>query len=471
MSFITVSTGGFYPSIPTKNGTTLGSIPATIGTWAPTPTTSSQPIEVHDTFIEDDPSPGDDGYFWRTTVGPHILVEPGKLTLPDGRVITRDKFNQPLRYELIEAIKYALQVRCKDILCKGVVNGGNIGGGDPNHLDCVMWPVPINGLVIQSADRNAQATIVQLNLLGDIRRASGETGIRKIMFKNLILSNTHWTTTNSSSRSAVLSYSDSWLGLIGFHDNTFVAADPNAFNGDGMMWGIRGNGRARWDIRRNKFPRMKEHKGYFDSVGADNGGPTYITDNEALGPTGRTEWQFVNRQDPNNGGGPTSGGSIYIQRNKCWVDGHGGGGAAITVAGHTGQVYIEENDILAENQESGITIYSDLAHGIWKNANGFSTTYARLISNKILGKNLDRAAMALSGIEELIIDEFDVTANKAAIDLWNNNGGPIDNGKVIITAGYPNKLSSYTGFKTPVKMKYKNVVLNDAQCDKYGGTV
>ncbi len=459
---------------------TVASIPLSGSVLAFDPFGTSAPIEVpasatdRSSYVTEDPSPGDDGYAWalRPDDRRTILVEPGQITLPDGKVITRTlKYNTPITYELVEALKWAEKIDCYQIRVRGNINGGVLGGGDMNKADVVKWTGrPIHDIVVRSDDPDNMGMITQLDFAGDIRSATGNTGVSKVLFKKLIISNKYYPSTGSSTRQGVLVMSSSYQGLIGIHDCEFRAADPTAFQGNGMMWGIRGHGRARWDIRRNTFPKLQEHCVYVDGVGADGGGPTFICGNKSTGPTGRTGIQIVNRKTVSMGGGPEGLGPVFIQRNSLWSDGHGGGGAVITVAGHSGPVYIEDNDIRAEGESGGIVMWSDGGKGLFTTPDGFTCPYARIINNRIDATGCKRSITSYGGVKELIIDEFSFKGSSASIDLFNSYVGHIDNGKVFITAGIENgavPLSQYAGFASGIKMKYKNKTLTAAQIDAY----
>lgn len=442
-----------------------------------TPTPITDPVTVEDVIdpLESDLSPGDDGYPWQLGFDRHIIVEPGKITLPDGTAVTTAANGGPIRYELAEAIRLAWTHRCLSIKCRGNISGAVIGVLDKNKADHVVWPVPISGLVIRSDDPRNPATIEQIDFGGDIR-ATGSNGVRQILIKGVKLKNTFWPSTGASSKSPVLVRMGSWLGLIGIHDCEFIAADPKAFQGWGMMWGVRGHGRARWDLRRNKIVKVQEHFFYLDSPGADGGGPSYICANVQTGPSGRTGLQIVNRATPGapDYGGPTGLGSVFIQRNTFWCAG-GGGGSNITIAGHLGDVYIEDNDLTCAGPHGGIVIWADGGKGLHKTPEGFIVPFARLINNKISALNVDRSAIAVSGVGELIIDDFDIETNRTAIDLFNSNGGGIPNGIVTITAGIDRKtqnvvtpLPQYPGFaKAGVKMKLRGRTLTSAEILQY----
>lgn len=419
---------------------------------------------------EEDPSPGDEGYFWQLDFDKHIIVEPGKLTLPDGKVITRDRrYNAPITHELAEALKWAETLRCRSLILKGILNGAHLGGGDPNKAFVVRWTNrPIAGVVVRSADPANPAVLRGVSFVGDTRPTTqnfllGNTGVGRILFKDIDLRNP------ATGTCSVGVFEHSWHGLIGLHDCTFTAESKTSFNGLGVKWNIRGNGRARYDIRRGKFVAAIEHHVYLDSVGADGGGATFITDCVSMGPAGRTGVQLVNRGNPaaNWAGGPTGLGDVFIQRNNMSANGASGGGGVITVAGHLGNVYVEDNTLTAGKDEAGIVVWTDSGKAPHLNERGFSHNFVRLINNKITGTAGCRNAMMLSGIEHLIIDEFEARGCPTAIDLFNKFGGPIDNGLVEITAGAPNPLAQYSGFQSGRKMMYRGQVLSDTAINKY----
>jgi len=419
---------------------------------------------------EEDPSPGDTGYFWQTDFDKHIIVEPGKLTLPDGRVITRDRrYNAPITHELVEALKWAESERCRSLILKGVLNGAHLGGGDKNKAFVVAWSGrPISGVVARSADPANPALIKGLSFTGDVRSSTsaflaGNTGVGRILFKDVTIRNP------ATGSSCVGVAAHSWQGLLGFHNCRFTGESTTTFGGTGINWNIRAHGRGRYDIRNGSFAAAREHHIYLDSVGADGLGDTYITDCISLGPTGRTAVQLVNRGDPNAlwAGGPTGLGAVFIQRNKFAATGGSGGGGVITVAGHLGPVYIEDNELSAGKDEGGIVVWTDGGKKPHRTPGGFSHTFVRLINNNITGTTGCRNAMMLSGIEHLIIDEFVAKGCPTAIDLFNKFGGSIDNGLVEITAGRPGRLSQYSGFQSGRKMMYRGLTLSDTAIDAY----
>lgn len=410
-----------------------------------------------ETYIPDIPLPSDTGYTWREPdIRGSIIVEPGKVILPTGTIITTDKYGNPLKYELAEAIRRSEKYSVHTIYCKGVLKGAQIGDGDPNKPFVAKWKGPIVDLIITSLDPNNPATIQAPSIWGDYRLGSG---VDHLLFSNLIFATEPYTA-GGSSKYGLLVAQGSWQGLIGVHDCRWVATNPNDWQGYGIMWQIRGHGRARWDIKRNKFIRCQEHAIYLDSVGADQLGHTFITDNECFGPCGRTMLQLCNRKDVAAGGGPESGGNVFIYRNKAQVANYGGG-SALTVAGHSGSVYVDDLEVTGTT--GAIAFWSDAGKGLYLNANGYTCDYAYFNNIRINMPQADRSHIMISGVEKVQFDSFEIVGNKVAIELDSRYGGPIKNG--IVQIAVPNPVSAYQGFKAYRKVMKNQINLTDAQID------
>ncbi len=322
----------------------------------------------------------------------------------------------------------------------------------------VFWPggQVIRDITIIAADPADPPTINGLTFRGDM--TTGQGGVDNIYFKNVIVRN------GGDNRTPIIIFQGSLLGRIGLYDITYVTVNPSLYGGYGMKWGLRGHGRALYDVRRNIFTATavgsaEEHAIYIDSPGWNGAGDSYILDLVQQGPSGRTCIQVVNRKNE----GPTGLGLLMMKRIVARTK-KGAGGSALTIAGHLGPVYME--DIYYKGDLGAITFWSDAGKGLHTvkiDGKDFTTPYAELRNVYIDATNADRSHIALAGVGTAIIGAFTIIGNRTAFDLWNNFSGPLDNGDVWFDVTAP--VSAYPGFQSAQKIKYKGSSLSDAAID------
>lgn len=266
-----------------------------------------------------------------------------------------------------------------------------------NPSNCNQNAVGWGGGVVHDVDivgLDNTAGINGIFLQGDISQAGGG-GIDRVTFQGLRLHN------QGGSRSPVQSTNSKRNGLLRIYDCAMDADDPTAWSGKGMKFGMRLY-LTSLDARDNIYPvGAEEHNIYIDSPGWNGAyDPSFIAvNNKTFAATGRTGIQVVNRLYPaeqnvcNPGSNPVIGspglGKILIRNNRLFADASAGGGATVTIAGHHGDVWIEDNTLGAFGgaggsvDTAGIVVWEPCS--TWINDAGFATNAVHIEGNQILG--------------------------------------------------------------------------------------
>src|SRR5262249_47638124 len=114
---------------------------------------------------------------------------------------------------------------------------------NPCHPDEVGWA---NDAVVHDVSivgEDATARIQGIEIAGGYTQIA-DGGVDRITFKALTIRNV------ATSRTPFITHDDGRNGMIRVYDCAFEPVDPNAYNGNGMKWGIRGY-LSSWDIRGN----------------------------------------------------------------------------------------------------------------------------------------------------------------------------------------------------------------------------
>jgi len=265
-------------------------------------------------------------------VGPAtIFVEPGKVTLEDGKVL--DASND-VRVETGHEIAAALRAsKSGDVIevADGVYRGGEWGFGPASAGRTAVKPngAPIRSVAIVAA-AGTRPTITDIKIGGRIDVAGGG-GIDEVLLRGF----THWNSANSPT--PIIVYKGARVGMLRIYDAETAYERQASWGGYGSKWAlIRAEGRARYDIRRILSRGAQEHIVYVDCPGWDGAGCSVFAEITCEKPTGRTAVQITNRKDYNPG--PSGSGDLYFADLALWTEA-GGGGFGLTVAGHLGNVY------------------------------------------------------------------------------------------------------------------------------------
>jgi len=414
--------------------------------------------------------------------GVSILVNKDTVTLRHGEGPADDEVLPAGHYPLITALRAATPGTDPVIGIEGDIPGigMSIGGGDSDHKAYVAhWgEVPMRFAVVGVTE---DARIRDFGLRDRMNNGTKHAGVTDAWFANL--------TIEARSSAAVLIPKHHTFGQLRFYRVHFAAGRENlaegAYSGYGYRWGVRGHGRGRWDFRYCSFDPVEEHAIYLDSPQGDS----YFQHIEHRG-SGRTAIQIVNRSIDNPG--PSGHGTLLFEDvlvQRLWGD----GGSGITVAGHLGDV-IFRNITVTEDSEVGhshgaIAVWTDDSKEkgtyLYTGADGdlYSTRSVTIESIDVDLPNSDRSHIAISGVEDVHIQEFDVRGNKVAFTFDSRYGTPtiegaanvdgklvqlrgvtIDNGRIHFEEACP--LSSYPGFRSLHKIKVGEDLLDNAEINE-----
>ncbi len=386
---------------------------------------------------------------------PTIFVEQGpglvsKVTLADGTVVTTGKAaTHPLAYALNAA-------RPGDVIqCKGELEGFHLGKYDPSKGPAVYWP---NGDIVRDisiiGDPTVGAKISDCTFMGNTN-VPGQHGCDDFTFSNVTLRNKAVTAT------PVIIAKGHQIGLLRFYDVHFTHHPNTGWGGYGTKWGLRGHGRARYDVRHVTFDGCQEHAFYIDSPGADGSGDSVFKDFKQLAPSGRTGIQIVNRANE----GASGKGNLWFHALTLWTK-KGDGGSGFTCVGHLGDVNID--GLVYTGNLGAIVFWSNANDGLHTTPDGYATQALNLSNVYIDSPGADRAHIMISGVKTVNITDFLITGNKIAFDFNSKYGGSIKNGTVNFTLSRGNHhsvLSQYPGFKSTYKIYKDQVKLTDNQID------
>jgi hypothetical protein len=373
----------------------------------------------------------------------HILVEQNKYTLlQSGKIVSKGLYNQPFNGDaLAHALRFhgfpGVVARVRGNQHAGLsMNGNNV-----NQVQTVKWTT---------------GNVGGVTIIGDEPEAAVKIGAVTVFDKtgDLRLENT--TLMNGAEAYCPLIVNQGGLvGRMTLYDIAFLPKDPTAWAGKGMKWNIRGHGVAKaWDCRNLKFHKAIEHGAYIDN---------HLEDSYFIrcvgGDMERTLLQITNRSQS----GPGSKGKLVIMR--CVATdigkGVGGEGSDYTIVGNgEDPIYFMENKSV--NSRGGSFVHwSDKGHGLYLTQNGYTSSSLVIHDYKVNSQNADSDHVMISGVEEVIISDWDIDGNKTAIALNTSFGGSIKNGSVCLS--YEGEPSQSPGWKTPSKMKVGSTFLTDPQ--------
>lgn len=368
-------------------------------------------------------------------------------------------------YPLVEAIKAAEPLQSGNNPAVIDVHGNipgfgmQIGGGDAGlHTYRVEWPSKPIDVAIRGVTGYPNDQIGSFTILRNLNNGTPTPGVKRIRFQDLrILPPSFANAVVFTPKGAQEpSYSGGGYARIQIYGCEFLRGSGNP------KWGARLNGRARFDFRANHFQYMHEHCLYADSPQGDS----FFMYNTMEGST-RTMLQIVNRSVDNPG--PSGHGYLLVEGNTATnVDLDGG--SDFTVAGHLGVVIFRGNfsttNGIQAGQQGSIVVWTDAdpVHGIYTNANGYTTNKVIIQNHAVNHPNADRDHIAISGAEEVEIrNSFIISGNRTAFCFNSPFGGPIPCGSICFFQPAP--VSQYTGFQSAIKVTINGAVLTDPQID------
>ena len=410
-----------------------------------------------------------------------IVVIPTVVWIPNDEGYEDDVILPGGPFPLVTALKNSDPATYPVVSVYGDIPGAGMsfGAGDSDFKDYVVhWgDVPMRFAIV---GRNEEARIREFDLRQFMNDGRENGGIADVRFENL--------TIEARFTSAVSVPKGHNVGLVRFYDCHFAAGRENLETGDyhglGYKWGLRGHGRGRYDFRGCSFDPVEEHCIYVDSPQGD----CYFIDVEHRGSR-RTAIQVVNRSFDNPG--PSGFGTLLFQNVKIY-DLWGDGGSGISVAGHLGDLVFR--DIVArENPASAgshgaIVVWTDAdpAKGLYLHTGDdgmlYSTRSVVIESVDVDLPRSDRSHIAISGVEYVRVDDFQVRGNRTAFSFDSSFGAPIvtgpalvdgnlmdlfeeriDNGHVGFRAPCP--LSDFTGFQSSISIQEDMSQLSDGEID------
>lgn len=381
------------------------------------------------------PDQGDHG-------SPHILCEQGQYTvLNTGLVVTKGLWGQPFDGD---ALAHALRFHGFDGVVVAVrgdqFRGLGINNQNGNLINSVKWTTGnVSNITLfgDTPDRTAKiGTVAVFNKTGDLR------------VENFTLTNP------GGSYCPFIVNANGLVGNMKLYDINFLPQDPTAWQGHGMKWNVRCEGVAEsYDLRKLVFHGALEHGLYIDNHLADS-----FCLNCTGGGMGRTFMQWTNRSQS----GPASKGVLVVAH--CIATGVGGqGGSDFTFVGNgESPIYFVGNKSIDSVQGSFVH-WTDKGHGVYLTSNGYSSSELIIHDFEVNCPSADREHMAIAGVENVIISDWDITGNKPALVLNSPNGGGINNGTVGLYSKIPPSQSP--GWKAYQKVKLGKSVLSDEQID------
>ena len=410
-----------------------------------------------------------------------ILVNKDTVTLLHGPDPSDDEVLEAGNFPLIKALMAAPPGSDPVIGIEGDIPGStmSIGGGDSDYKAYVAhWgPVPMRFAVVGMTE---DARIRDFALRDRMNNGTKRGGITDAWFSNLTIEARH--------RYAVSIPKTHRFGRLRFYRCHFAAGRESMKAGDysgyGYRWGVRGHGRGRWDFRYCSFDPVEEHSIYLDSPQGDS----YFQNIEHRGSR-RTAIQIVNRSLANPG--PSGFGTLLFENIRI-TDLWGDGGSGITVAGHLGDVVFRNiqvrEDPETKHSQGAIAVWTDNSRDkgtyLYTGADGnfYSCPSVTIESLNIDLPHADRQHVAISGVENVFIENFQVSGNNAAlvfdspygsatIDGVANvdgqettlSGVKIVNGTIRFEEACP--LSQYAGFQSRDKIVIGSTPMPDAEMD------
>lgn len=362
----------------------------------------------------------------------HILCEQSKYTiLSTGQVITRGQWGLPFDGNaLAHALRFhgfpGVVVRARGNHHRGL----SLNNPNGNLVETVKWTTGNVGNITIIGDEPDLGT--RIGSIGCFNN-TGDVRIEKLTLMN-----------PGTSTCPFIVGQNTIVGRMLLYDLQFLPMDPHAWQGKGMKWNIRGNGVARkWDCRNLKFHKAVEHGAYTDNHLEDS----YFV--KCVGSDmGRTLLQLANRAQS----GPASQGVLVVSQCVSNNGGTGGdGGSDFTIVGNgEGTIYFLNNKSFGSRQGS-LVHWTDQGHGVYLTQNGFSSSSLIINDFEVNCPNADRDHVSISGVEDVIVSDWNITGNRTAIGLDSKFGGNIKNGSVALaTNGKPP--TQEPGWNTPKKM-------------------
>lgn len=334
---------------------------------------------------------------------------------------------------------------------RGIVKGIDLGGpyGAQNKSQTAYWSNgrPIRGLRIIGLDDDAGIEGVTV--------WDGLGGVDDVRFERLTFWNPRY------SKTPLLTAMNQVHGTIAVYWCQFKASYLDQYMGKGMMWGWRGHGPARWDVRDCHVEPCQEHSGYGDNYQ----GTSYFLGITG-GGNGRTFLQHTNRTTS----GPSQFGDIFVQDCSATnVDDFGGGGSDYTFVGCAGTVYVKDCQTIGGRQSNGALVFwTDTSNGNYL-IDGYTTTRAVVENFTAKHAGARRSLMMVSGVKDFELHQpFTLEGPTVSLDLDTTYGGPIKNGSVEIFGRA--RPSTYLGFAAPVKVRRSNRVLSAREIDQMWAT-
>lgn len=377
---------------------------------------------------------------------PHIECDETSYTiLSTGQRITTNQYGEPLNGDALpQALRFhgfpGVIIRTTGDQHRGM----NINGGNTNQTQTVVWEDgPVHDVTIVGGEPSRRAKIGGVAVFdnaGDLR------------IQNITLTN------RATTAAPFIVNVNGRVGTMRLYRINFMPQDPSAWNGKGMKWNIRGHGVARWDCRRLNFHKAVEHGAYIDN----HQGDSYFV--KCTGSDiGITLLQIVNRQES----GPAAFGDLVI-KNCVARNIHGLGGSDYSIVGNgEGTVWFIRNKSFgaSSGSQGAFVHWTDHGHGAYLTPTGFSTSRLIIVDFDANHPNADRDHMLISGVQDVIIADWDIRGNKAAMHTNYNGGGGIDNGTFGLYTWLKYPPSRWPGWHAATKIKERGNVLSDNQID------
>ncbi len=341
----------------------------------------------------------------RVRVGqPDIIVTATSYTIVStGQTITKNQYNQPFDGDaLAQALRFHGFPGVVVHFSGNQHRGLKLNSNNPNQTHSVIWQgQDVKDFTILGTEPNRNAKI------GDVF-VFDKTGDFHI--ENATIMN------HGGSFAPVLVSMNGIAGYIKLYDINFLPMDPAAWQGKGMKWNVRGHGVAGWDLRNVNFHKAVEHGAYIDN----HQGKSYFI-NCRGSEMGRTMLQITNRKQS----GPSAYGDLVI-RNCVAMNNKGDGGSDYTIVGNgNGTVWFVNNKSFGATtgSQGAFTHWTDFGHGAYLTEGGHSTARLIIVNFEANHPNADRDHMAITGCDEAIMVNWDITGNKTALRLQGQFGG------------------------------------------------
>lgn len=398
---------------------------------------------------------------------PSMRVEPGRITLADGTVITRGLFNNPLgNHALAHAIRIA---RAGEVISvRGVHSGFKVGSanqGDADNAPVIVRPnlEPQPPLAIVGDPDAPERPRIEGGIQIAGTPSPDRGGIDDFTLAGLDLLN------GRNDKFNVIVTQTTRTGRLAIKHCRLLSLDPTAWMGFGKMWAIRPHGNVEdLDVTDNEFSEALEHAVAYPDNAGWGGGQITIERNRVTGRGGnRTCVQITNRKIS----GPAGGGRLRIADNefRCMAGDQSSGGGAITIAGHPGHVRLVRNKIELDGNHSGVVVWSDAGKGLHLTPDGYTTDSVHIDGLEVTGGR--RPHVQISGAGRVtIVDRFRLKSGngdgaRVCIDLDEPQyGGPVRNGLVEFVSENAG-VSLYSGWQSGAKVRLAGKILTDAQID------